>query len=81
MIPISKENRKLLEQIKANIARLDDCPIHSFVRIDPTHAWSRMRCTVCCGEVDSIHAHYYALGLEHGRRTPHAGRKQNEESK
>jgi len=55
------ELRAIAEQVKANHARLDECPWHEFI-VKPGEEGKvmgkRYVCTVCGGEVDS-HAYYW----------------------
>lgn len=62
--------KETIEQVKANTERLNNCTgsHHIFARIDPSTLFSKWRCTVCDGEVDTHGAHWYQKGLDHGRK-------------
>lgn len=55
--------------VKENLARLKTCDHHDFQPIDGAKPlFRRARCTRCGGEVDSLHAVWYARGIEHGKK-------------
>jgi predicted SprT family Zn-dependent metalloprotease len=63
--------KQILEQVKANSARLDACDTpHEFVDMRvhnvPGH---RYRCSKCGGEVAGNCVRWYRLGMKHAGRT------------
>jgi hypothetical protein len=60
---------KIWADVKANHARLDSCPRHSWEQVDgetKTYA-QKYVCTACGGTIDSHAKHWYELGLKHAR--------------
>jgi len=61
-----EDARKVLDNVKVNIKRLDDCVgPHDFQIIDGSVP-RKFRCSKCHGEVSSSAAMWYSKGLEHG---------------
>jgi hypothetical protein len=57
-------------KVKENHAKLRDCTGHRFENKDtgPATFSTRVRCTVCGGEVNLEAYNWYTRGLEHGRK-------------
>lgn len=62
-----EQSRQILDEVKANIARLEACPgPHDFVPMQTRPAPRvRMQCTRCGGEVDSVNYAWYMRGRRH----------------
>lgn len=54
----------LLEELKANQARLDNCPRHHFPTWpnDGLVLAQKFDCSVCGGRIDALHAYAYTRG-------------------
>lgn len=62
------DSQKIIDEVLANIALLEQCVgPHKFTHIEGS-VFSKMRCELCGGLVDGIHAIWYQRGLEHGAR-------------
>jgi ferredoxin-like protein FixX len=57
----------IFENVRRNAAMLAACPGHIFTRVEPDRVFSKYRCTVCGGTVDTTQAHWYDRGMAHGR--------------
>lgn len=57
----------LWAEVKANHAKLEACPRHDFIAMepDPRRLSGKWRCASCGGEVEASAARWYRLGLEH----------------
>lgn len=64
------EVKKIWEQVKANLKRLDECVgPHDFQRLAlETKLMFRFRCTKCGGEIEGDNRSWYERGLKHGRQ-------------
>lgn len=60
------DTKAILVEVKANMAKLESCPRHDFQR-NENKLFSKFRCSVCGGTVDSITVHWYKKGLEHAK--------------
>jgi hypothetical protein len=59
----------ILEQVKANQAKLNSCELHDFVSRDVVpNLKTKYVCAKCAGEVDASRMTWYQKGLEHGRK-------------
>lgn len=55
----------MLATIRANQARLDNCPKHHFNITQPPYAFrTKFTCTNCGGNLDALQAFAYAKGYE-----------------
>jgi hypothetical protein len=55
--------------VKRNQATLASCPgPHDFVRVEPVKVFSKYRCSLCGGVVDTLAESWYQKGLAHGRK-------------
>ncbi|MFM0608676.1 hypothetical protein PQR05_29520 [Paraburkholderia sediminicola] len=62
------EVQRIADEVRANLARLNACGAHTFVRIEPAPPTRpKYRCEACGGAVDHHAYRWYALGLEHAR--------------
>lgn len=62
------ELKKLLEEVKVNIRRLDECPgPHEFKEDEKRFMKRSFLCTKCQGRIDFLQNHWYQKGLGHGR--------------
>ena len=61
---------KLLEEVRANIKKLDSCPKHDFVPFeeDTKKFTNKYECKNCGGTVDNHAFRWYTKGLEHGKK-------------
>lgn len=75
------DSKKLLAEVRENMARLNDCTDHQFGPIPKILApgecpprmpglGQRYRCTRCMGEVDGIARHWYEKGRSHEHESP-----------
>jgi hypothetical protein len=69
-----KFDRKLVDEVfasvKHNHATLASCQgPHDFVRVEPDKLFSKYRCSLCGGVVDTVAEGWYQKGLAHGRKT------------
>lgn len=57
----------LWAEVKANHAKLEACPRHAFIAMEPEprRLSGKWRCASCGGEVEASAARWYRLGLEH----------------
>lgn len=63
-MPISKaEAQDILQNVRANHAKLEACPLHDFPL---TTRFGQVSCTNCGGKTDNLHAMWYRRGLAHG---------------
>jgi hypothetical protein len=71
-----EERMALLAQVRANLARLDQCTGHDFAEpvgepwvtaADGTSLYRKYRCVVCQGELGAVEKDWYEKGREHGR--------------
>lgn len=63
--------KAILEDVKANFAKLDACPVHDFEPfefIGDGKLVRKHRCKKCGGLLDSLMARWYQKGLAHSRR-------------
>lgn len=67
------EFRKIVEQVKENRGRLNNCPLHSFTIPVPKpynkNIIDKYKCENCGGVVDYKEKIFYEKGLEHGRNS------------
>ena len=75
-----KQSKEILEEVKANIARLKTCPgPHDFsIGINLTgkeggvsprgNIYSRYQCSICKGEISTSNKLWYTKGLEHAHQ-------------
>lgn len=59
--------QQVLEDVRANQARLEACPLHDFQSIYPGQFGTKYICKHCHGTVDGLTARWYAKGREHER--------------
>lgn len=65
----TKEVDKVWEEVKANHAKLDGCPIHEFELLLPTQPLRhRYRCKRCGGEIKGDAHHWYERGVADGKK-------------
>ena len=63
------EPNDILAQVKANIAKLQECPKpHDFVPTEPGKLGAKYRCSKCGGDLDCVQARWYIRGLEDARK-------------
>ena len=63
------EVKKVFADVQENARVLAACPGHKFLRVEPDRLFSKYRCTVCGGTVDTTQARWYERGVEHGRKS------------
>ncbi len=60
-----EQTKQLLQQIRDNQKRLDECSKHKFAAFDvPMQLKQKLTCLRCGGKLDAIRAKYYVDGYE-----------------
>lgn len=57
--------KKILADVRANLALLDACQRHQFTHPAPFTPGGRSVCSACGGKMDPLQAKAYDLGLKH----------------
>lgn len=72
-LPLSNSDiHGILAEVRANLEKLDACPLHDFHRLEADNVLSKLQCSKCGGQVNISEAGWYQRGLEHGKAINHA---------
>ena len=68
LLPMRESSKNLWAEIKANAAKLDACPMHTFVPVPRTgHPFLKdFVCKSCGGKIDGNAHLWYIMGRKHG---------------
>jgi hypothetical protein len=62
------EARRLADEVRANVMRLDACGNHEFVAAGTNVLTTQYVCTRCAGAITGMAYRWYVRGREHGAK-------------